>query len=304
DRVGESDAQGKVLPRDPELVSRAEVVRLRATHGEESADVELGASQVRADEDVIALLEEPESEIDVLSGVEERRIVAARRLEGARAEEHRALAEDRRIKKAPFSFLDGEGIPPVLGERFARRLLRADDERESADARKLLEERHGLLDDSLVRNDDVVVEGEDELALRQAIAVVARRGGGVLGAPDEPDALAKFRLDHVRRAIGRSVVDDDDLELRPVELERARDRPSQEVLLVEVDNDDADDRLVLGHCALAKSLKRSRRRTLRLWPVYRIFSYSASRRRSRPRPVGRELASEPNPSLATRPEDL
>ena len=68
------------------------------------------------------------------------------------------------------------------------------------------------------RDDRVVVEQDDDFALRCRDALVVGRGEApVLGVEDRPDARVALRglAQILRRAVARGVVDDEDLEARP-----------------------------------------------------------------------------------------
>ena len=94
-------------------------------------------------------------------------------------------------------------------------------------------EKVELLGDAGRARDIVAVEPGDVASARMIERIVARRGYAAVGPlRDDPDARVVERADHVQRMIGRSVVDDDELQVLIRLIEDAADRLADELRAV------------------------------------------------------------------------
>ena len=100
-------------------------------------------------------------------------------------------------------------------------------------------ERGGLPGELLRVPDVVLVQERQQLARRRLDPGVARRGHAPVLLPQERDRVARRDL---RAAVGRAVVDHDDLDGVVRLLQRRLERRGQEPLAVEDGDDDADER--------------------------------------------------------------
>jgi hypothetical protein len=83
----------------------------------------------------------------------------------------------------------------------------------------------------------VGVEEEDDVAARGGEAGIVGGGLARILAEDRLHAAAEL-VDDFGRSVGRAVVDDDHLEMRPCLRERAADRAAEKPRVIEVRDDD------------------------------------------------------------------
>jgi hypothetical protein len=213
---------------------------------EKSPDAEFSARKVRRKEQVVPVAYQPKREIVAFEVLKEFFVISPCGPERYSPKKNGAFAEKISEKIAILSLLYREWVPPMFWKGHIWVLDSADLESQECHFRESLKYGDGLADNGFIWQNNVVVQRKNVRSSCSVEALIASCCRRIVFATDQASPFSELRFDHVRRSVGRSIIHDDDLKLRPIELQGAGDTRSQEILVIVIKDYDGDEGVLTG----------------------------------------------------------